>query len=45
VEKELREKLYEKRSVEMLQAFTQKLHKKATIEILDQFVETRLEME
>jgi peptidyl-prolyl cis-trans isomerase C len=45
VEKELREKLYEKRSVEMLQEFTQKLHKKATIEILDQFVEARLDME
>jgi parvulin-like peptidyl-prolyl isomerase len=45
VEKELREKLYEKRSVEILGKFTDGLRKKATIEILDQFVTSRLNME
>ena len=45
VEKELQEKLYEMRSVAMLQEFTAKLHKKAEIEILDTFVEARLDME
>jgi parvulin-like peptidyl-prolyl isomerase len=45
VEKELIEKLYESRSVSMLQEFTKKLHKKAEIEILDHFVDARLEME
>jgi peptidyl-prolyl cis-trans isomerase C len=45
VEKELIEKLYEMRSVAMLQEFTAKLHKKAEIEILDTFVDTRLDMD
>ena len=45
VEKELREKLYEKHSVEMLNKFTDGLRKKAAVEILDHFVDTRLEME
>ncbi len=45
VEKELREKLYEKRSVEMLNKFTDSLRKKARVEILDQVVTARLAME
>jgi peptidyl-prolyl cis-trans isomerase C len=45
VEKELREKLYEKHSVEMLNKFTDGLRKKAAVEILDHFVDTRLAME
>ena len=42
VEKELQEKLYEMRSVAMLQEFTAKLHKKAEIEILDSLLKPGL---
>ena len=45
VQAELKQKIYEMRSITMLREFTDKLRKKAEIEILDHFVDARLAME